>query len=820
MNRTMRRDAWGVPHLWADTVDELAFLQGQVTATDRRGQLDAEHRRAEGRLAAIAGPAEVPWDRFARRARLDDTARRCHETLDARTRRWIASYVDGVNSTGLRFRPWTPLGIFLVQHILFGTFPNKLWHAHVEATLGPEAVDLFAVEGPGGSGSNAWYDASRRVLAGDPHRLLELPGIYQQIQLACPAFDVVGLAFPGVPGVQHFGQTRGVAWAVTNAMADYQDLFREQLRRVDGRVLVRDPGGWTPVPAWTETIEVHGAPDEQTEIVETARGPIVDVDRNTGEGLSLRTPARVESRLGFEALLPLLCSSTVDDVAAALTSWVEPVNSVLVADTTGAVLRLVAGLVPVRDDRNRRGPVPAWDPAHEWRPGYAPLPRVTETGSVVTANDRRPDDVAALGADFAPPFRAERIRTLLAEGAPPEAIHRDTLVDTALLRLLDGTAAGARLSGWDGRMDADSTAAGTFAAWRTALAGRLYDHPRLRPLQAARGYDELFTPWTDPRARIGHALDGVALGLHRLGVDVPSLATAAFEDVAASGSGPWGERHLLAPVELSPAWDTRVPLGGDTGALLCTSNVPGVSDACWRGPVARYVWDLTDRSRSRWIVPFGASDRAEDPHFADQLPLWADGRLVPATPFGEHVYVYEEKIPDIGLFRLEVLRPAEHAELVHGWVTERRAAFWGMGGHSVDDVREIYEFVDSLPTHHAFLMLLDGRPIGLFQTYEPDADPVGERYPVQPGDHGMHLLLAPGRHRPRGLTDAVGPALARYIFRDPEHRRIVVEPDVRNHFALRRLKLEGFVLSNEIDMPDKRAVLAFLTRAAFFTLNP
>ena len=46
-------------------------------------------------------------------------------------------------------------------------------------------------------------------------------------------------------------------------------------------------------------------------------------------------------------------------------------------------------------------------------------------------------------------------------------------------------------------------------------------------------------------------------------------------------------------------------------------------------PGRRYVWDLTDRSRSRWIVPFGASGRPGDPHFADQFPLWVAGDLIP-----------------------------------------------------------------------------------------------------------------------------------------------------------------------------------------------
>jgi penicillin amidase len=41
------------------------------------------------------------------------------------------------------------------------------------------------------------------------------------------------------------------------------------------------------------------------------------------------------------------------------------------------------------------------------------------------------------------------------------------------------------------------------------------------------------------------------------------------------------------------------------------------------------VWEFDGSSRGRWIVPFGASDRPDDPHFLDQLPLWAAGELVP-----------------------------------------------------------------------------------------------------------------------------------------------------------------------------------------------
>ncbi|MFI7024081.1 GNAT family N-acetyltransferase [Micromonospora sp. NPDC049900] len=182
--------------------------------------------------------------------------------------------------------------------------------------------------------------------------------------------------------------------------------------------------------------------------------------------------------------------------------------------------------------------------------------------------------------------------------------------------------------------------------------------------------------------------------------------------------------------------------------------------------------------------------------------------------------MYQEKIADLGTLSLTTVDPMVDAELLHGWVTQPRAVFWGMGSHTLDEVREIYEFVDALTTHHAYLIRLDDVPIGLFQTYQPAADPVGERYPVRPGDIGMHLLLAPPPGLPRALASPVGAALARFLFLDPTRDRIVVEPDVRNDAARRRLLAEGFTLAEEIDMPDKRAQLAFLTRARFEADRP
>ncbi|MEV8597512.1 penicillin acylase family protein [Streptomyces sp. NPDC052012] len=294
------RDAWGIPHLRADSALELARVQGRVTALDRAWQLEVERHRLQGTSASFLGAEALPWDRLARRARLADTAQRCFAALERRdpeTAQWVRAYVDGVNEglstasapeferaalTPGRWRPWTPLGVWLATHILFAGFPAKLWREQVAAHLGADAVGLFATDGPGTSGSNGWLVAGERtttghaVIAGDPHRFIEDPGVYQQIHLSCPEFDVVGLAVPGVPGIAHFGHTGTVAWAITNAMADYQDLYRERLRRTGAGIEALGPDGtWHRAARHTETIEVAGETPVEIEVVETSRGPIV-----------------------------------------------------------------------------------------------------------------------------------------------------------------------------------------------------------------------------------------------------------------------------------------------------------------------------------------------------------------------------------------------------------------------------------------------------------------------------------------------------------------------------------------------------------------
>jgi RimJ/RimL family protein N-acetyltransferase len=199
-----------------------------------------------------------------------------------------------------------------------------------------------------------------------------------------------------------------------------------------------------------------------------------------------------------------------------------------------------------------------------------------------------------------------------------------------------------------------------------------------------------------------------------------------------------------------------------------------------------------------------------------------------SDPYASREPVHEQVVGGFGTVRVLPLDAGADAGVIHRWVSEERAAFWGMNGLTRDQVAEIYAHMDTLDTHHAFLVVKDGEPAALLQTYEPKADRVGECYDVEPGDIGVHLLLAPagpGGAR-TGWTSELLRAVTSYVLLGLDRRRVVVDPDARNDKAIARFLRQGFtagpaVVLPEIDLPDvylpqKKAQLAFLTREVAF----
>ena len=119
------RDRWGVPHIYADNMEDVFFAQGFVQAQDRLWQMDMYRRAAEGRLSEIFGPEMLEHDRVARlfkfRGPWTDAE---FSSYHPDGRRILEAFASGVNAytdhagaegalpveytlTGLSPEPWT-----------------------------------------------------------------------------------------------------------------------------------------------------------------------------------------------------------------------------------------------------------------------------------------------------------------------------------------------------------------------------------------------------------------------------------------------------------------------------------------------------------------------------------------------------------------------------------------------------------------------------------------------------------------------------------------------------------------------------------------
>lgn len=166
-------------------------------------------------------------------------------------------------------------------------------------------------------------------------------------------------------------------------------------------------------------------------------------------------------------------------------------------------------------------------------------------------------------------------------------------------------------------------------------------------------------------------------------------------------------------------------------------------------------------------------------------------------------------------FAIRPLDPLKDARLLHGWVTHPKAVFWMMQDAGPEDVERAYLDIAADEHHHAFLGLHDGEPVFLMERYDPAHRELAGLYEPQPGDVGMHFLVAPTDTPVHGFTRAVITAVLRHLFEDPAVRRVVVEPDVRNTAVHALNEAVGFVPEREIRKPEKKALLSFCTRERF-----
>jgi penicillin amidase len=446
---TVIRDTWGVPHIYAQTEEDLFFAQGFVAAQDRLYQMDIWRRTGRGELAAVFGEGYIERDRIARLTRFRGNAQAEWESYSPRMKQIAESFTSGINAwiaelesghgdrlpiefTLLGFRPgrWRPEDVLLRTAGLQMTYnaAAEIARARLVVALGaqeaarwmptqpdtaltiPEGLDLkgldqrvlevyHAVTGiptlDSADGSNNWVVSGKLsatgkpLMAGDPHRSVVMPSLRYVTHLVGPGWNVIGAGEPGLPGVA-LGHNEQVGFSFTIAAYDQVDLYVETVNHgKPTQYLYRNE--WLPMTIERELLEVKGYPAPLSiELKFTRHGPVIWEDPQQDRVVALRWAGAEPGTAGYLGSLAMNGVTNWTEFLAAVKRWKIPPENLLYGDREGNIGWLAAGLIPERRGWNGLLPLPGESGKYEWE-SFLPTEELPqehnpERGFIATAN--------------------------------------------------------------------------------------------------------------------------------------------------------------------------------------------------------------------------------------------------------------------------------------------------------------------------------------------------------------------------------------------------------------------------------------------------
>lgn len=485
-------DRYGVPHIYAQNEDDLYFAQGYIHAQERLWQMEFNRRIGSGRLSEIFGEIALEADRFSRRLGMHRAAAEDVSRISEHSKHILEAYAHGVNASMKRQKrklpleftllrckpaPWTVEDSILWAKMmgwnLGGNWETEIVRAHLVALLGAERAALLetgydplhpliippGVEYQGinlgmleqyeqlkqlsgfgmlGASNNWVVDGTMTVtgspiLCNDPHLGQTAPSIWYECHLAAGDIDVVGVSFPGTPGVV-IGHNRHIAWGVTNAISDVEDLYIEKFNPQNPHQYEYQ-GKWEEAQVIREEIVVKGKKEPVVEEVRVTRhGPILTgithpgaatksgQNGNSGEPAELPLALRwtgLEQCNILEAIHKLSLASNWEEFRDAVRDWDVPAQNIIFADDKGNIGYIMAGAIPMRAKGQALLPSPGWTGEYEWT-GLIPFDELPQTYNpeqhfIVTANNRVVNDEYPhyITNEWLNGYRAQRIRDLL-----------------------------------------------------------------------------------------------------------------------------------------------------------------------------------------------------------------------------------------------------------------------------------------------------------------------------------------------------------------------------------------------------------------------
>ncbi len=463
----IRRDRFGVPHIFAETELDAFFALGFCQGQDRAFQIEALRRAVRGTLSELVGAAGLSADRLSRRVGFARAAKKQVQALDPDVRALTEAFARGVETAwlallGAGLREYAAEDVRgLLSFFSFAMATNwdcELARLRVLEADGPEALralepaypawlpvasppgetagpaaerleaDLALARGILGIGlaSNIWAVGPGRsasgcpILANDPHLPPVVPPYWYLAHIETPSFRLRGAAFAGTPAIL-VGHNEHGAWGLTAGLADNTDLFVEEMGP-DGRS-VREGGAFVPCEVVEETIAVRRRGNVVERVLVTPRGPILSPALE-GERRAISLRATWLESLPLRGFIVAHRTRSFAEFRASFAEWPAISAGIAYAGADGTIAWQLAGRVPVRRKSFGLLPGPGWDREAGWEERPVPFEEMPwianpSCGFVASANQKptRDGEGPYLGADWIDGYRMARISEALASRA-------------------------------------------------------------------------------------------------------------------------------------------------------------------------------------------------------------------------------------------------------------------------------------------------------------------------------------------------------------------------------------------------------------------
>jgi penicillin amidase len=375
---TIYRDEFGIPHVFAPTLEDAAYAVGYAQAEDRLEELLKNYRRATGTMAEVFGPEFFNEDVRQRVMRHAEISEAKYNEISPRMRAVIESFQNGIKQFMKEHPEQVPAWAQQIQPsdgVALGRYIIWSWPmGEATADLKRAGLDF----GPlAYRGSNEMLIAPKRTAMNaaiaiiDPHVQWYDAMRFYEVRVYTPEFNVAGVSILGAP-FPTLGHSRYCSVAMTTGGPDTSDIFEEEVNPSNPNQYRYD-GTWRDFTIQNVTVGVKNGDQVEKRPVTLAfshHGPIVA--RKDGKAYAMAIPYANEVGL-LDQAFQMMTARNLSEMKQALSHLELMAQNIMVGTVQGDIFYLRNGRVPIRPkgvDPSR--PIPGNTSATEWK-GIHPM---------------------------------------------------------------------------------------------------------------------------------------------------------------------------------------------------------------------------------------------------------------------------------------------------------------------------------------------------------------------------------------------------------------------------------------------------------------